>query len=565
MINIKIIERKANESKAIELSKKYGISKDIVSFLLGRNVPENIIPLLVSKEELELLPNNSLTNVKEAAELISKYLEDDSNIYIYGDYDSDGVNATYIMYMALIELAEGLEVKTNIVYHLPNRREGYGLSMEWCERLEDNNNTLVITVDNGISKVEEVEYLKSRGIEVIITDHHKPQAEVPDCLIVDAHLNDTDNVNACGLCGAAVAYKVIAYLYEMYQLDYEYVKKYVSHVGVATITDVMPFTEENVIFVNNTLKYINDYPYENEEYIPITEPMHYYAEYTKNERTTAKDIAFGLGPQINSCGRMGNIQAAMDFMLSTHSDDLVESFKNMVGYNEIRKAATKEALSKIEPPKPTDLSLIVKIIDAEGIAGSIASNLCELYDMPVIVFNSNDGILSGSARCPEWFDIQWLLNKTDHIISYGGHASAAGLSIKEDNYDKFVESFNKAVSKAPAPIIQTNEVYVDKVITSSDLNRYTINQYNNVLFFNDFTRPVYALKDIQILGYHTSANNPNNICFHVKVNNRTVKLWSWGYTETYKMLGEPKLLNMIGTLEIFKGMFVINIMDIEAA
>ena len=565
MIIIKIIERKADETKVAELSKKYGISKDIVSFLLGRNVPENIIPLLVSKEELELLPNNSLTNIEEAAELISKYLVDNANIYIYGDYDSDGVNATYIMYMALVELAEGLEVKTNIVYHLPNRNEGYGLSMEWCESLEDNDNTLVITVDNGISKVEEVEYLKSKGIEVLITDHHKPQAEVPDCLIVDAHLNDTDNVNACGLCGAAVAYKVVAYLYEIYQLDYEYVKKYVSHVGVATITDVMPFTEENVIFVSNTLKYINDYPYENEEYVPITEPMYYYAEYTKKEKTTAKDIAFGLGPQINSCGRMGNIQTAMDFMLSTHPDDLAESFKNMVDNNEIRKAVTKKALSDIEPPQPTDLALIVKITDAEGIAGSIASNLCELYDMPVIVFNSNDGMLSGSARCPEWFDIQWLLSKTDYIISYGGHASAAGLSIKEDNYDKFVESFNKAVSKAPAPIMQTNEIYVDKVITSSDLNRYTINQYNNVLFFNDFTRPVYALKDIQILGYHTSSNNPNNICFHVKVNNKTVKLWSWGYTETYKMLGEPKLLNMVGTLEIFKGMFVINVIDIEAA
>ena len=565
MIIIKIIERKADETKVVELSKKYNISKDIVSFLLGRNVPENIIPLLVSKEELELLPNNSLTNIEQAAELISEYLVDNANIYIYGDYDSDGVNATYIMYMALVELAEGLEVKTNIVYHLPNRNEGYGLSMEWCEQLEDDDNTLVITVDNGISKVEEVEYLKSKGIEVIITDHHKPQAEVPDCLIVDAHLNDIDNVNACGLCGAAVAYKVVAYLYEMYQLDYEYVKKYVSHVGVATITDVMPFTEENVIFVSNTLKYINDYPYENEEYVPITEPMYYYAEYTKKEKTTAKDIAFGLGPQINSCGRMGNIQTAMDFMLSTHPDDLAESFKNMVDNNEIRKAVTKKALSDIEPPQPTDLALIVKITDAEGIAGSIASNLCELYDMPVIVFNSNDGMLSGSARCPEWFDIQWLLSKTDYIISYGGHASAAGLSIKEDNYDKFVESFNKAVSKAPAPIMQTNEIYVDKVITSSDLNRYTINQYNNILFFNDFTRPVYALKDIQILGYHTSSNNPNNICFHVKVNNKTVKLWSWGYTETYKMLGEPKLLNMVGTLEIFKGMFVINVIDIEAA
>lgn len=565
MIDIKIIERKADINKVNELSNKYSISKDIVSFLLGRNVPENIIPLLVTKNEIDLLPYDSLTNVKKAASIIAKHIENDSNIFIYGDYDADGINATYIMYQALVELIEANpQYNTSVYYHLPNRSEGYGLNIDWCKTIPTNN-ALVITVDNGITKREEVEYLKANNIEVLITDHHKPQkGMIPDCTIVDAHLYDTDNINACGLCGAAVAFKVIAQLYEDYGYDYSYIKKYVAHVGIATITDVMPFTEENVIFVSNTLKYLNDYPYENEEYSPVTESIYYYAEANKKANLKAKDIAFGFGPQINSCGRMGDIQTAMDFMLATDEDELVDLFRKMDNYNEERKEKTKIAVLGTRPPEPTDLALIFKSKDVEGIAGSIASNLCEKFCMPVIVFNESKGILTGSARCPECYDIQWILNNTDHVLTFGGHASAAGLTIKAEDYDAFKESFNKAVSKAPVVTSLDNTVYVDKVITSSDLNKYFITQYDSILFFNEFTRPVYALENIQITGYHTSKNNPNNICFHVKTKNKEVKLWCWGFAETYMVLGEPKLVNMIGQLEIFNGMFVINIIDIEA-
>ena len=305
MIIIKIIERKADETKVVELSKKYNISKDIVSFLLGRNVPENIIPLLVSKEELELLPNNSLTNIEEAAELISKYLVDNANIYIYGDYDSDGVNATYIMYMALIELAEGLEVKTNIVYHLPNRNEGYGLSMDWCEQLEDDDNTLVITVDNGISKVEEVEYLKSRGIEVLITDHHKPQAEVPDCLIVDAHLNDTDNVNACGLCGAAVAYKVVAYgpksgkPSNLYYCNTEHYQKNQSIKEKGKIDKDKDGIDDQTDILNNARDYIKTKPKYKSKYYTTGYPDDEYGVCTDVVAFALKDAGYDLMELVN--------------------------------------------------------------------------------------------------------------------------------------------------------------------------------------------------------------------------------------------------------------------------
>lgn len=567
MIIINIIERTYNINEANKIAKKHNINIDIVKFLLARGIEEDTMLLLLSKENIPMLPNNSLTNVDKAATLINKYLRgDNSNIYIFGDYDSDGVNATYIMYNALVELAEAIESNVTINYYLPERTEGYGLNMEWCKSIIGLDNTLVITVDNGITKKEEVEFLKSNNVEVIITDHHQPQQGlVPKCMIVDAHYNN-DDINGKGLCGAAVAYKVIAYLYQdIYEYDFMYVQKYIAHACIATITDMMPFTDENITFVSNGLKCLNDYPYEGLEYAPVTESMYYFAEMNKGAGLKPKDIAFGFGPQINSCGRMGSIDVAMKFMLGSDTDELTSTFKEMDSLNEERKAQTKVATASIEPPALTDLALVARVSNAEGIVGSIATNLCATYNMPTIIFTeTNDEFMSGSARCPEGYNLQTLFNNTKHVVFFGGHSGAAGITIKTKDYDKFVKSFNKAVSKVPVEVTVADTVVVDRIITESDINKNFINKYDNILFFNEFTRPVYGLKNVQIVDYHTSKNNPNNICFHIKNKNREIKVWCWGYGNTYKAMGEPKLVDMVGTLEVFNGMYVIDIHNIEA-
>lgn len=562
-----ILERKYDENKANEIAKKYKINIDIVKFLLARGIEEETMLLLLSKETLPMLANDSLTNVAEAASLINTYLTDDkANIFIYGDYDSDGINATYIMYNALIELAEALESNVAINYYIPERSEGYGLNMDWCQSVARFNNTLVITVDNGITKKEEVDYLLDHGVNVIVTDHHQPQyGMVPNCIIVDAHYNG-DDANGKGLCGAAVAYKVIAYLYQdIYEYDFMYVEKYIAHAGIATITDMMTMTNENIIFVNNAIKHINAYPYEGQEYAPVTESIYYFAEMNKGSKLKPKDIAFGFGPQINSCGRMGNVDVAMNFMLSSEEEELDRLYKSMSDLNEERKTKTKVLTADISAPKATDLALVTIIPNAEGIIGSIATNLCATYNMPTIIFTETDGeFMSGSARAPEGYSLQELFNHTDHVVFFGGHAGAAGITIRTKDYKKFVKSFNKVIAQTPVQLSISDEVVVDKVITESDINKYFINKFDDVLFFNDFTKPVYGLKNVQITGYHTSKNNPNNICFHIKNKSKEVKVWSWGYGSTYKALGEPKHVDITGTLEVFNGMFVIDIHNIEA-
>lgn len=566
MILINIKEIKINEEVVNKVSKDTGIAKDIVRFMLKRGIPTDWMPLLISKEIQPLLPHNNITNVDKAASIINDYLRNDAHIYIFGDYDSDGVNSNYIMYMALIELVEALEINTEIEYYLPDRTEGYGLNMDWCKRLPKRPDTLVITVDNGITKLEEVNYLMDHNIDVIITDHHVPQEGlVPNTLIVDPHLHDIDNENACGLCGAAVAFKIMAQLYKEYYDSEACMDKYIINVAIATITDVMPVTKENIIFVNNGMKYLNDFPYDDYEYCPMTSSMYYFAGINKNGNMKPKDIAFGLGPQINSCGRMGTIDTAMNFMLSTEEDDLTHYYREMMDLNDQRKLSTLAAIEEVGTPELTDLSLVVMLKGYEGIAGSLASKLCEMYNMPVIVFNESNGICSGSARSPLAYDLQELFRNTKYIESFGGHSAAAGVTIKKSNFEKFKKAFNKTISITPVKTNIDDTIYVDEILTTADLNKYKITQYDNILFFNNFKRPVYYLDKLQIVGYHTSKNNPNNICFHIKHKNREIKVWCWGFTETYKSMGCPPYINIVGSLEIFNNMFVVDIYNIEAA
>ena len=566
-----IIIRECDEKVANRIAKEHKININIVKFLLGRNVSEDMIPLLVSNELLPLLSNDTLTNIKECAEVIDQYVNDnDAHIYIFGDYDSDGINATYIMYNALKELIDALESSAKIDYYIPERYEGYGLNKKWCESiLDDNSNKLVITVDNGITKKSEIDFLQENGVEVLVTDHHEPQQGlVPNTIVVDAHYNN-DDFNSKSLCGAAVAYKVIAFLYQdIYEYDFLYLEKYIPHVAIATITDMMKVSEENVRFVNNGLYYINKYPYDNMEYSPVSEAMYFFAENNKGTKTTAKDIAFNLGPQINSCGRMNDVNAAIKFMLADDEEEILENYRTMLDLNDKRKDLTNTISACIEPPKTTEVALVRKISGAEGIIGNIANSLCSVYGLPTIIFTETEGnILSGSARCSSLYSLMDLFKNTNYIYSFGGHDQAAGISILKKDYDKFVKSFNKAVSKAPIMARATVEeiVYVDQKIQATDINKYFINKYDDVLFFNEFQKPVYYLENAQIVGYHTSKNNENNICFHIKAGNKIIKVWSWKFTETYKQLGEPKLVNLVCGLEIFNGMNVMDIYNIEVA
>lgn len=569
------IQEPVVDSKLIErIKKELHLNKDIVSFLLGRGYDKNTIDLLTSDKYEDIDNDYILTNTEQACDMIWTYINNDTDIYIFNDYDSDGINSGYIMYDCLSRLSMLQDSGCEIHIYTPNREEGYGLNMDFCKDVVSNKTrkTLVITVDNGITKKEEVDYLLENDVDVIVTDHHKPQERfIPNCLIIDAHLNDTDNKNALGLCGTAVAYKLCKYILSNKLNDNVFHQFYIPYVAIATITDVMPVTEENIKYVKNGIYLLNDKEYktmfntDGEE----TNILNYYNEY-KGYNITPKDIAFEFGPQLNSCGRMGEVQKAMDLILETDKDKIEDSYIEVCTINDQRKELTNITVEKIlETIEPHPVSVIRLVKGIKGIAGNVASHISGTKQVPVVIFTDNGkDEITGSARSLSGLNLQYIFKaiNTKLEMSFGGHELAAGVTIHKEDLDVFIALFNAVVLNIirSADVDPNPVMLVDKILSVKDLNNRTINKYGQVLYFNDLSEPVFCLKDVYIKNVRESSNNKNNIQFFFKdKTGESQGIWSWKYGNTYKELGKPTKVNVVFTLNKFNTMLCMDIKYME--
>lgn len=566
MIQIIKRDKGINNELLNKLARKHKTTKEIVSLLLNRGYKESDLDLYIQNDGFYTAPFNSIANVDKAAETIISYLEDnDAEIYVFGDYDADGVNAGYIMTDSLIAVKEALESNCNINVYFPNRTEGYGLSMTFCKALvpkKTKKRILVITVDNGITKKEEVAYLQSKGVEVIITDHHAPKVgHTPECLVVDPWLNDLDDNNAKGLCGAAVAYKVAGRILEMYG-DTSYIMNYLPNVAIATITDMMPATPENIGLVGYGLWLIDNGCSNN--------AIKHYMSYKNAKAITVKDIAFEIGPQINACGRMGNIHKATDFMFC--NGDVEEIYNEMIVLNDSRKALEKEIIEGIEKNAENyinDLMVIIHVPNLGGLGGTVASKVVEMFGKPCILLTGDGEELHGSARTYGGLDLHTLFTyevKNGNLKDFGGHKVAAGVTVKKSKIEDLRKSINATLAQLYIDTDLTSEeieeditIEVDEIISLADIKRHTIQPYEGLLCFGDLKEPVFALTDVEVLEARTSSNNNNHLCLNLQdstcigTKNRYGKivgkeLWIWNKMPDYKRLGEPKKVHLLGKI-----------------
>lgn len=572
---MQILEHDFNIERIKALQESINIDSDILNFLINKNYTDKEIKLLVNDDIEEILDDNNISYVKEACELINRYLtNNNARICIYSDYDSDGVNAGFIFYDCLNQLIKCLNSKCSVDLYIPQRTEGYGLNMNWCKSLVDSEkdkDVLVITSDNGISKRKEVAFLKSKDIEVLVTDHHRPQGDLipKDVIIVDPCFNDIGNKNAEGLCGTAVVYKICSYLLNtIYKDTSNYSRVYLSHVAIATITDMMPITEENIIYVKNGLHLINN------KY--CNKALQYYINY-KGNSIKPKDIAFELGPQINSCGRMGEVDKAVSLLLADNEDEVIDIYNEIVLLNDSRKEVTKKITAlcqeKIsEVVKEDDQIIILRIKNAGGVAGNVANQLLKIYNKPIILLSDSDKeILTGSCRSANinLQDLFKLAQDNGLIESFGGHNEAAGINISKNKIKPFKEFCNKIISKYLLEHEDSDEeeiIYVDKIVTLNDLNIDTVKKYSKIFYFNSLQEPLFALKDICIDNITCSKSNPNNLCFFFKEGNNKASqgLWCWKYKDIYDNLGKPTKVNLVFSLSNFKNMLVMDIKHMEA-
>jgi single-stranded-DNA-specific exonuclease len=555
MINIKTMNKHNSEEELIK------------RVLINRGYDIEIIDALLNVGYSQELPMyNDLTNVNVGADIIESHIANGSNIFIFGDYDSDGVNSSYILSDAINQIIFNEDSTATISVKLPERTEGYGLNINWCKSIVENkdNDTLVITVDNGIAQEREVAYLLENGIDVLITDHHQPNGHTPkNVFIIDAFHNNDDENNK-GLCGAGVAFKLAMTLLDRYELKNrdELYYKYLIHVAIATITDSMPMTIENIKYVYNGIELLKDgYG---------STAIDYYRTFNSNTDLVPKDIAFSLGPQINSCGRMNNTGLALDYLFADE-DDVEDLYNALVNTNDERKAKTKKALEIAEEMINIKEPVIaIQLGEVEGIAGIIASNLSDKYSRCSIVFSQIDDVLVGSARSDGYINLLSVLkqieHESDYIVKLGGHANACGITIKQSAFDKFKKAINEKIfhiiSSNPVETKTTDiNVVVDDIITVADLNKDNCETIRPLYFFTEST-PVFAIKDVTINKVKYSGNNPNNVQFFISDKHGKFDFWTWGIGEQYKALGEPKLVTLIGELDNKFGKPSFNILNI---
>ena len=402
----------------------FGLSDLFAELLVRRGFATvDSVRSFLSPSENDIMDPFLLSGMRDAVQRIRSALENKERIVVYGDYDCDGIMATSILYGYL------LSVGADVHYHIPNRfGGGYGVNTETLETIAETLfPDLIITVDCGISSVEEAEYLEEvLAIDLIVTDHHNLPDVLPGTIVVDPKL---DPATPCAdLCGAGVAFKVVQALAGL-----ETALQYVDLAAIATIADIVPLTNENRILTYLGLKKINEHRSVNKGLRMLIEAS------DREDHVDSNDVGFRIAPKINAVGRIDDANEVVKLFVSQEYLELQGLIDKVTKANDLRKSIVAEMYSEaLGMLKDIDLSAYRIIVLYKeswnvGVIGLVAARLMREFNRPTILFGGED-VLKGSARAPEGIDMYRTIKSAESLlIAFGGHAGAAGLSVKREN------------------------------------------------------------------------------------------------------------------------------------
>ncbi len=417
------------------LARETGLTEQITRILYARGIDtvEKIRRFMQPSSENFLSPF-LMKGMKEAVELITQARDEGRTVAVFGDYDADGVCALAIMYYALKDF--GIEPHI----YVPEREGGYGLSVEAIDGIfEECNPELFITVDCGISCAKEAQYIYELGSDVIVTDHHELPEVLPDCIIVNPKLEDDypyDN-----LCGAGVAFKLACAL--IGKKAYEYL----DFATLATVADSVPLLGENRdIVTEGLLRFNND-----------IRPCFAQLIGKTYDGITAQTLAFTVAPRINAAGRMGDAQTAFNLFISQNEREIYELSTKLCLYNTERQKCCDELYlsAKAQLLKKGAYGNVIMLKDESwnaGFIGIVAARIAEEFNRPTLLFVHNGDTLKGSARSIENINIfQALKSCAEYIEEFGGHAQAAGINLKIENFDKLEQALGEEIGRTYTP------------------------------------------------------------------------------------------------------------------
>lgn len=429
------LNENVNNEFISEMSKLFNLDSHLVHLLYSRGIDtQTKMKKFLSPNLTDLHDPFLFENMQVAVDLIQSHIAKNSKVLIFGDYDVDGISASAI----LIKYFESIGV--DVSNYMPNRYEdGYGLTIQTIDKIFSNNKPdLIITVDCGITAVEEVEYIKSLGVDIIVTDHHERAETLPNCLIINPKVSETYPFKA--LCGAGVALKLVQALAGLTTAS-----KYLPICAIATIADIVELFDENRAIVYLGLKDINKLP------IGVQTLMQ---ECGLKENCNASDIAFKLAPKLNASGRMGSAETSLELYLEENPTNIKKLCNQILNYNTQRQSLcdkvyndVKQELQSIDIFRTSAVVMSSAEWDS-GILGIVSARIAEEYHRPTFLFSQVEDELVGSCRSVNGVNIHTLLSSmTDLLTKFGGHPMAAGLTLKVENYDKFVKLTNEYVEK----------------------------------------------------------------------------------------------------------------------
>ena len=466
----------------------YSISKNIAKILNARNITDMpSVKKYFSDEYEEGYDPFLMHDMQKAVDRINEAIENEEKILVYGDYDADGITSTVLLVETLISMG------ANVSSYIPNRfEEGYGPNKEAFTKIINSGITLIITVDNGIAGVEEVDLANELGCDVIVTDHHKIQDTIPNAYAIIHPEHPEGNYPFKKLAGVGVAFKLAHALLEIFP-DF-----LLDLVAIGTIADMVSITDENRIFVKQGLELINEDPR-----IGLKMLLELSGIDTKIDEQT---VGFYIAPKLNSIGRMDSAKLGLTFLMAEDPVTARALAEQIEQYNIERKQVTedivKDVINKIESSDKKQKNVIMVSGEYhEGVLGIVASNIVEKYQKPVFIMNEKDGILKGSARSIFDFNIYVAMNKiSDLFLAFGGHTLAAGFSFEQDNFEKIEEFLDNEFEEFK----QNNDLKANKnidIVTSlEDISYQFLNSLDALKPYGmDFEKPTVLIENAMVL------------------------------------------------------------------
>ena len=548
------------ENEKIEkLQKEHNINKLLATILVNRGILEpNQINKFLNPKRSDFYNPYEMPDMEIAVKRIVKAIENKEKTIIYGDYDVDALTSVTVLNSFLEE--RGLEVSE----YIPNRlEEGYGLNKTAVEEIAKKGYKLMITVDCGISAIDEVKYSNQLGIETIITDHHEPGNEIPNAIaVVDAKRKD--NIYPFrNLAGVGVVFKLIQAIGMEMELEEKEYLKYLDIVCIGTISDIVPLVDENRVIVKLGLKLV-----EQTKNLGLRAILQ-ASGYSKIDSST---ISFGVAPRINACGRMGHQEEALKLFLSKEINEVNELTQKLNEYNRLRQETEKniytDAIMQIERDGLANKDTIVVMGKNwhHGVIGIVSSKITEMYFKPSILLCEEEEYGKGSGRSIPGFDLYEALTECKETIEkFGGHSMAVGINVRKDKFEEFKQKLEQIAKEKNieeiVPILK-----IDAQINLDEINKDMVDSLKELEPFGEENKtPIFMLKNLKIDSIRALSEG-KHLKLTLKDNKNIVNAIGFNLGELSNDYKIGDKIDVVGNLEInsFNGVdnIQINIKDL---